>query len=115
MTLTSFAFVLLNRYQHLLEISQKEAVCVGWRVSFRSKCTAAATCIFLAWKELRFHRSLLCSSKLRSAVSMALYIYHVWQLLFENSVSYRKFYNEEVLRFLKKEREEQLFDDCHTP
>lgn len=39
---------------------------------------------------------------------MALYIYHMQQLLFGNSVSYRKFYNEEVLRFLKK-REKSCF------
>lgn len=44
-----------------------------------------------------------------------------WQVLLENSVSDRKFYNVEMLEFLKREREterekeERLFDDGPTP
>lgn len=39
----------------------KGALSVGGRVSFMSKCAAAARYIFFAWKELLFHCSLLCS------------------------------------------------------
>ena len=80
-----------------------------------STCTAAAVFIFLCLG--RAVISLFTSLLLKTEVGSKHGIIgrHVWQVLFENSISYRKLYNVEMSDLREREREELLFDDCHTP
>lgn len=67
-------------------------------------CTAAAVYIFLCLEGvvISLFSALLWKTEIDS--KHGIIICHAWQVLCNNSISYRKFYNVEMLEFLKRER-----------